>query len=150
LDLVENLDRSRFECVVLSFTDGPMVDKMRALNIKTYVIHTERPFDFRKWAQVRRLLRKEKVDIVHAHGTRANSNVDYAARKENIPVVYTVHGWSFHRDQPTLVRKIRIWGERFLVSTSVLTICVSENNYSDAAGLFPLKYARVIKCGINL
>jgi len=46
LSLIENMDRSRFEPVVLSFTDGPMVTRLREMGIKTHIIHTERPFDF--------------------------------------------------------------------------------------------------------
>jgi hypothetical protein len=39
-----------------------------------------------------------KIDIVHAHGTRANSNI-YWATKSWVTIIYTVHGWSFHQDQ---------------------------------------------------
>ena len=45
LSLVENLDKEKFEPVVLSFTEGPMVDRLRNNGIKTYVIHTDKPFD---------------------------------------------------------------------------------------------------------
>jgi len=37
LGLVENLDRDHFEPVVLSFSDGPMVDRLRAQGIETHV-----------------------------------------------------------------------------------------------------------------
>src|ERR1700734_2851258 len=85
LSLVENLDRSRFEPVVLSFTEGPMVDRLRAQGISTHVIHTERPFDWRVWKKVAALIREENIQLVHAHGTRANSNMFWAAKKLNIP-----------------------------------------------------------------
>ncbi len=150
IDLVSHLDRSRFESVVLSFTDGPMVEKMRELGIKTHVIYTERPFDFRKWKEVRGILKEEKVDIVHAHGTRANSNTYYSASLEQIPLLYTVHGWSFHQDQPFLLKKLRIWGEQYLVNKAALTVCVSQNNYDDAAALFGMKRATIVKYGIDL
>jgi len=42
LSLIENMDRSRFEPVVLSFTDGPMVTRLREMGVKTHIIHTER------------------------------------------------------------------------------------------------------------
>ena len=35
LDLVQKLDKTIFEVEVLSFTEGPMVDKLNALGIKT-------------------------------------------------------------------------------------------------------------------
>lgn len=150
LDLVNELDKERYECVVLSFTQGPMVEILRAKGITTYVVETERPFDFTKWGEVKTILLKEKVDIVHAHGTRANSNSFYSAKELEIPVIYTVHGWSFHPDQSRLIRKLRIFSERFLVQQSRLTICVSENNLAYARGLFPLTRATVVKSGVNL
>src|SRR5579871_2763006 len=80
LSLTAHLDRTRFEPVVLSFTDGPMIERLREMGVETRLIHTEKPFDFRIWRQVKRLLEAEAPDIVHAHGTRANSNVLWAAR----------------------------------------------------------------------
>jgi len=150
IDLVEELDKTRYESIILSFTEGPMVDRMKAKGFKTYVIETETPFDFTKWSSVRKILEAERIDIVHAHGTRANSNTFSSAKKLNIPILYTVHGWSFHPDQKFLLRKFRILGERFLVNKSNLTICVSDNNLGDAKKLFKMERATVVKYGINL
>ncbi len=128
LSLVENLDRSRFEPVVLSFTEGPMVERLRAMGVRTHVLYTERPFDVTKWRKVKRLMAAEGVDLVHAHGTRASSNTLWAARRLRIPLVYTVHGWSFHDDQPFWVRRLRIWGERWITARSALNIAVSASS----------------------
>src|SRR3954467_11421580 len=103
LSLVEHLDKDRFEPVVLSFTDGPMINRLKEMDIPVHIIPTTKPFDFTKWKEVKRLLQKEKVQLVHAHGTRANSNVLWAARSLCIPVIYTIHGWSFHPDQGKIV-----------------------------------------------
>lgn len=128
LSLVENLDRSKFHPIVLSFTDGPMIERLNNMEIETHVIYTEKPFDISKWKQVKKLLKEKQVDIVHAHGTRASSNVLWAARSLNIPVIYTVHGWSFHADQNPLVRKLRIAGEKYLTGRSNQNISVSLSN----------------------
>jgi hypothetical protein len=53
LVLVENMDRSKFDPVVLSFTEGPMIDRLNEMKIKNYVIRTEKPFDYRVWKEVR-------------------------------------------------------------------------------------------------
>lgn len=150
IDLVEELDKDRYESIVLSFTEGPMVDRMKANGYTTYVIPTEKPFNFTVWSKVTEILEKEKIDLIHAHGTRANSNTNNSARKLGIPVVYTVHGWSFHPDQKFPLRKLRIMGEKYLVDKSTLTICVSDNNHNDAKKLFPMERSTVVKYGINL
>jgi glycosyltransferase involved in cell wall biosynthesis len=136
LGLVEHLDRSKFEPVVLSFTDGPMVERMRAEGIAVHVIHTERPFDWWVWKRVMKLMREERIDIVHAHGTRANSNMFWGARRLGIPILYTCHAWSFHPDQHPLVRKFRIWSEEFLTSRMDMNICVSASNRDTGKRLF--------------
>jgi glycosyltransferase involved in cell wall biosynthesis len=150
INLIEQLDKNYFESFLLAFTEGPMVDKMRARGIKTFVIKTERPFDFTKWGQVQNILTDNKIDIVHAHGTRANSNSFYSARKCKIPLIYTVHGWSFHPDQSFLIKKIRLFSESQLIKNSDLTICVSNNNLVDGRSHFAIDRAAVIRSGIDL
>ena len=86
------------------------------MDVPTKVIHTLRPFDFTKWKEVKKFIAQQKVDLVHAHGTRAASNILWAARSLKLPVIYTVHGWSFHQDQNYLVRNIRVLGEKYLTS----------------------------------
>jgi glycosyltransferase involved in cell wall biosynthesis len=149
LSLVENLDRSRFEPVVLSFTDGLMVERLRAQGISTHVIHTERPFDRRVWKKVAALIREEDIDLVHAHGTRANSNMFWAAGKLHIPLLYTCHAWSFHPDQNPLVRKFRIWSEAFLTRKADINICGSLANRDTGRQLFRNFDAEVIYNSID-
>ncbi len=144
LSLVENIDKEIFEPVVLSFTDGPMVEQLRTMNIPVHIIHTEKPFDISVWKKVRKLMRDERIDIVHAHGTRANSNMFWAARKEGLPLIYTCHGWSFHQDQYSLKKKIRIWGERILTKKATVNICVSNANRKEGIALFGKSFDPVV------
>ncbi|MFL5742814.1 MAG: glycosyltransferase family 4 protein [Flavisolibacter sp.] len=150
LSLVENLDKSQFEPVVLSFTDGPMVDRLKKMQVPTFIIPTTLPFDVRKWRKVKQFIKEQKVQLVHAHGTRANSNVLWASRSLNIPVVYTVHGWSFHPDQNPLVKKIRILGERYLTSHSNLNISVSASNQQTGKDVISSFQSVVVNNGIDL
>ena len=150
LDLVTHMDKSRFEPVVLSFTSGAMVDEMRRRGIKVKVIYTKRAFDFSVWKKIRDFIIEEQIDIVHAHGTRANSNVFWAAKRTKRPLIYTIHGWSFHIDQKYPVRKIREFSERFLTSLSDKVICVSKSNEQDGIKLFNMKRSTVIYNAVDL
>ncbi|MFC4210480.1 glycosyltransferase family 4 protein [Pedobacter lithocola] len=149
LDLVNSLDKAKYESVILSFTEGPMVEKLKQDGFKTYVVSTEKPFNFRVWKQVRQIISAENIDLIHAHGTRANSNTFYSAKLLKIPLVYTVHGWSFHPDQSKMVKFIRSMSERFLVSVANKTICVSKSNLIEGKTKFPMTNATVIANGIN-
>jgi glycosyltransferase involved in cell wall biosynthesis len=149
LSLVENMDKSIYEPIVLSFTDGPMIERLRAMNVRTYVIHTETPFDFRVWKKVTKLLIEEKIELIHCHGTRAISNLFRPARLLNIPLIYTIHGWSFHDDQHPLVKKIRVISEKFLTSRSTTNIAVSESNKITGEDNLQKFKATVINNGID-
>ncbi|WP_316736887.1 glycosyltransferase family 4 protein [Pedobacter aquatilis] len=149
LDLVNQLDKEKYESVILSFTEGPMVDKLKADGFATFVINTEKPFNFTIWNEVKQLISAQKIDLIHAHGTRANSNTFFSAKSLKIPLLYTVHGWSFHPDQNPAVKFIRSASERFLVNVANKTICVSQSNLVEGKGKFPMKNAVVIANGIN-
>ena len=149
MGLVENLDRRRFEPVVLSFTDGPMVDRLRKSGISTHVIYTERPFDISVWPKVSQLIKAEEIDLVHAHGTRAMSNMFQSARKQKLPLLYTCHGWSFHRDQNPIVKKLRVISEKYLTSKAAVNICGAKANRDEARKLFGRFKARIIYNSID-
>lgn len=149
LSLMENIDRSKFHPVVLSFTEGPMVERLRAMGIETEVIYTEKPFDISKWGRVKKFIKSHDIDIVHAHGTRANSNVLWASRSIGLPVAYTVHGWSFHQDQSFLVRTLRTMGEKYLTQNSTINISVSASNQQSGKEVMPSFKSIVVNNGID-
>ena len=125
-NLVSNLDKNKFEPVVLSFTDGEMIDKLKARGIATHVIPTERPFSFHLFSKVSSLIKNENIDLVHIHGTRAATNSLIPARMAHVPSIYTVHGWSFHTGNNPLITKLRIIAERFITKNASATVCGSE------------------------
>lgn len=150
LELSTHLDLDRFEPIVLSFTPGPMIDELNRQGIKTKVIYTEKGFDFTVWKQVSKFIEDEGIDIVHAHGTRAASNVFWAAKHTGRPLVYTVHGWSFHLDQSFPIRKMRELSEKFITSQADKTICVSVSNEHDGIERFGMKRSTVIYNAVDL
>jgi glycosyltransferase involved in cell wall biosynthesis len=149
LSLSTNLDKGVFEPIVLSFTDGPMIDILKEKGIQTHIIFTERPFNIFIWKKVKKLIKENEIDIIHAHGTRANSNVFWAAKSLNIPLIYTIHGWSFHDDQKPLVKKFRILSEKFLTSRANLNISVSESNKQSGQKYIRSFSSTVVNNGID-
>jgi len=149
LSLSTNLDKRVFEPIVLSFTDGPMIDILKEKGIQTHIIFTEKPFNIFIWKKVKKLIKENQIDIIHAHGTRANSNVFWAARSLDIPLIYTIHGWSFHDDQKPLVKKFRILSEKFLTSKASLNISVSESNKQSGQKYIKSFSSTVVNNGID-
>lgn len=149
LSLVENLDRTKFEPVVLSFTDGPMVDRLQKMEVPTHIISSTKAFDFNVWKKVKEFLLKEKIELIHAHGSRANSNLNVVARKLSIPLIYSIHGWSFHNDQPFWKKKLRILGEQWLTKNSNVNISVSASNRDSGKKYMPGFKSEVVNNGID-
>ncbi len=150
LDLAYFLDKERFEPIALSFTTGEMVDRLEDMGVKCHVIPTMKAFDPHVQGQITDLLRREKIQLVHAHGSRAASNMLWPAHRMKLPFVYTVHGWSFHDDQSWAVKNARAWSEKLICHFADRVICVSKSNADTGRQAFGLKQADIIENGINL
>ena len=150
LDLITFMDKERFEPVCLSFTSGEMINRLESMGIRCFVIDTLKPFDLKIQRQIISLMLMEQIQLVHVHGSRAASNLIWPAKKLHIPLIYTVHGWSFHDDQSWLVRTLRQWSEKLICSFANRVICVSQSNADTGRERFGLKDPIVIENGINL
>ncbi|HVI47678.1 MAG TPA: glycosyltransferase family 4 protein [Chitinophaga sp.] len=150
LDLVASLDRSAFEPIVLSFTDGPMITALQQMKVPAYVIDSEKAFDISVWKKVKQFIKAQQIDVVHVHGTRANTNVLWAARSLRLPVVYTIHGWSFHEGLHPMAKRLRIAAEKFITGKTQMNICVSESNRQTGLKAFNRFRSVVVRNGINL
>jgi glycosyltransferase involved in cell wall biosynthesis len=148
-DLTTRLNRDSFDPIVLSFTDGAMVDNLRAAGVETHVIYSRFPFDPRVYYRVFKLIKDKKIDLVHAHGTRAASNLLFPALFSGIKLIYTIHGWSFNDSQSGWVRFIRTQAERFITRKAALNICVSASNLSTGKQAIQGFKAVVINNGIS-
>ncbi len=148
LDLVASLSDD-FHSEVLAFTPGEMVSALKKRGVLCHVIHTEKPFDFTVWSKVKKLMADREIDLVHAHGTRACSNSFRAANKLGIPLLYTIHGWSFHQDQSNVVRNVREYSEKFLVNRTDVNISVSQSNNRDGIERIGMPNSTVINYGVN-
>ncbi len=149
IDLISGFDQN-VEPVVLAFTPGHMIDYLRERGITCYVIESSYAFDIRVFRQVKEILVKEKIQIIHSHGSRACSNMLAISILLRLPMIYTVHGWSFHQDQSILTKTLRIMSEKLLCQMSRKVICVSESNRITGESAFGLKNAIVIENGIDL
>ena len=151
LTLIGQMDRSRFEPVVVALSAGEMIERLTAMGVTNYVVNSPYPFNVKVWRKLRDILEKERIDIVHTHGARALSNLIRPAAKLGIPVVHTVHGWSFHDHLPAWKRRMRIAGERYLTGKAFVNIAVSGSNERIGREMFgPSFRCTVINNGVDL
>ncbi len=104
LDLILGMNAG-FEPHVATGEEGFLTDACRELGVPVHVLpHLEREIrplpDMRATYELRRLMRKIKPDLVHAHTFKAGFLGRFVAKQLNIPSVYTVHMWPFGRAVP--------------------------------------------------
>jgi len=151
LTLIGKMDRNRYEPVVVALSDGEMIQRLTALGIRNYVVNSPYPFNVRVWKRLKDILVSERIDIIHTHGARALSNLIRPAKRLGIPVVHTVHGWSFHDHLPEWKRRARIMGERYLTGKAAVNIAVSGSNERIGKELFGQDFrCEVINNGVDL
>ncbi len=88
--LLLRLDRSRYEVRALSLSSGSAVHRLRRLGLSVEVLDTEE--DERAVRELAAYLRREEIDLVHAHMYRAEVIGTRAAVAARTPVIMaTVH-----------------------------------------------------------
>lgn len=70
----------------------------------------EAVFSWKTWREVRALIRKEKIDLVHVHNTllTVSPSVFWAARSLGVPVVQTLHNFRLFCPNGVLLREGKV------------------------------------------
>ena len=159
---VANLERSKYEPVLISGTDGIMVEVAKKIkDVKVYLIpelaREINPFkDIISFLKIRRILRDLKslsTIIVHTHSSKAGILGRWAARLAGINlIIHSIHGFSFNDYQPSFLRAFYMFLERV---TSLITkrfIAVSKANIEKGINkrIFSKDKAVLIRSGIDI
>jgi glycosyltransferase involved in cell wall biosynthesis len=98
LALIRHLDRREFEPIVISIGTKPGADSFFRLllceGLPAEHISVPGKLNPRAVLQLRRLLLRYKIDILHTHGSKADVLGYFATRKLSVRLVSTIHGWS--------------------------------------------------------
>ena len=94
-NLATSLDRSKYRPVLCLFRSGWLQERVESQGIRTHIIPTNGMTDWRWALQFKRLLKKERVDLIHAHEFDANVQGTFVAAMSVIPLVATVHGKNY-------------------------------------------------------
>jgi glycosyltransferase involved in cell wall biosynthesis len=140
LGLINHLDNKRFKPFLFTAQDGLLIPD--ALAITGLQIRRsrflERPLrplkDVFALIQIYRYIKKNNIDIVHTHSSKAGVLGRWAAKFARARfIIHTVHGWSFNDYQAGLMRKFYIWLERITAKVTDKIIVVS--NFDKYKGL---------------
>ena len=97
--------------------------------------------------------REIKPDLVHTHSSKAGILGRLAARDARVPiVVHTIHGMSFNRTQPALVRQAFAWLERRAArhTDAIVTVADAMIEQAAAARICPRDKMRTVYSGMEV
>ncbi len=157
VSLCEKINREKFEpfliCGEGGILDEEVRNKIKVYFVKNLVRQISPLKDFKSFIEIRKILQKEKPDIVHTHSSKAGIIGRFAAKFSNITnIVHTIHGFGFNDTQGYLIKKIFIVLERFCAKISKYLIPVSKENINKGLEnkIGVEKQYRYIKLGIDI
>ncbi|MFL5495509.1 MAG: glycosyltransferase family 4 protein [Gemmatimonadales bacterium] len=128
-DLAAAVQAEGHLATVITSGSGPFIDQLRAQHIPTIllrdlVVPIDPARDLRALREIRGVLRDIQPDLVTAHSSKAGVLGRLAGRSLHIPVVLTVHGWSFTPGIPVLQAALYRRIERFVgpLASKIITV----------------------------
>jgi glycosyltransferase involved in cell wall biosynthesis len=97
--LAASLDPQRFRSVACLFRPGWLQDACQLAGLPTHVLRINGAFDL-QWARAfLRLIKTERIALIHAHEFTANVYGTMLGRIADVPVVATIHGKNYYWEQ---------------------------------------------------
>lgn len=133
LSLVRGLDKERFNPYILTACNGLLIDEaeeipgLRLIRCR-FIDRPIRPIkDILALFFICRFIKKNNIDIVHTHSSKAGILGRLAAKASGTrTIIHTVHGWSFHDYQPWVVYCFYLFLEKLCACFSSAIIVVSQ------------------------
>lgn len=158
LDIARLLDREKYNLYFLSSYNGILAEEVLDLP-ETNVIflsslkRSPHPLaDILSVWRLTVLCKKEGIDLMHTHSSKAGILGRWAARFAGVPIiVHSIHGWSFHQEQPRFVKLFYVFLERITANFTDALIAVSESDIAKglAHNIAQTSKYKLIRYGIN-
>lgn len=98
--------------------------------------------NLKAWWQIRGLLKKEPVELIHCHTPMGGLTARLAAmphRKRGLKVIYTAHGFHFYKGAPLLNWLMYFTAEWVLAPLTDVLITINQEDYQRAKRLLKAK-----------
>jgi len=99
VELATRLDRARFDPAVACFRQEAFADELAAAGRTVHIVPKRRAFDIGLLFRLRRLVRRERIAVVHAHDLQSATYGLLAGRLAGVPAILTVHGLGIFRQK---------------------------------------------------
>jgi len=146
LALARELDRKRFQLSVIVPDDGPLVERLHALDIETCRVPlNDRLVSPTALRALLRALARLRPIIVQSHGARSNVYTRLAARYAGVPIVLsTVHNSLYDYEIAGWRRALYVLAERVTSPLADRIIAVSEAIARDLVERYRIEAGRTV------
>lgn len=156
---VTHLDRNKFDVVLICGRGGILDDEARKIpNLKIHflksMVRPVRPWkDLFCLIQLIHILKKEKLDIVHTHSSKAGILGRIAAWIAGTPIIiHSIHGFGFNPYQKSFVRWLFVILEKWIAKITHTLIAVSSENIAEGLrlGIGTQEQYTLIRSGVDI
>ena len=148
LDELSNLNRERYEPIVICKTDGEFTERLRAVDVRVHLIpELERDMrptrDIKAFVRMYSFFKQEKPSIVHTHSSKTGVLGRLAAWCAGVPlIVHTVHGFAFPAESRPWVKAVFRLLERLCGKVTDRLIVLNESDATIARQLLGVPSSR--------
>lgn len=144
LDICRKKEYAPFEIILIYRNDGDLTEEFKASGVPMFKIKPK-IFKIGYFVQLRRLIKREKIDVVHAQTFLNCKIILFSLVFSQVKVVSSFHGFSF-ANSSLLNRLIVMKGARELVFVSqyVMDYYLKRNDFCD------IKKCDVVYDGVNI
>lgn len=138
--------------------ENKIIDLIRELeerNVKIIQVDfTRKIFDleshFRAYRKLVKILEKNQYDFLHCHTPIASAITRLAAKKQNVKIIYTAHGFHFYKGSPLINWVLFYQIERYLSKCTDVIITINNEDYRRAkSNFFSKKVVKIPGVGID-
>lgn len=136
-NLAEELSLRGWQLSVAAPSDTPVHDRLR--RVATNIVALDAPRgasplqDLRTCRELAGLCRRTRVDVIHAHSSKAGALAAIVGRMAHVKTVYSPHAWSFQRELPAPAQFAYVTAERILARRHACVIAVADAEREAAA-----------------
>lgn len=107
-DVARSLDKDRFRSRVCVLEDGWLTDHLVRLGIPFDIVVNTRPYDPGFLRKLVRLIKREKIDVMHSHEFMMTVYGAFASKLTGVPLVGTVHGKLYYPDSKRRIHLFKL------------------------------------------
>lgn len=146
--IFDSISRVQFKPVLVSLSSGFLSEYVQSIGIKFYLLSKKRKGFLSNILKLIKIIRTEKINLIHAHGTKGAALALLPSILTGKKLIYTVHSWSFHSEMNSIKNFLRKLIERIICAFAHKVILVSQSDFEKGDFVNPSKKL-LIKNGVD-